>query len=212
MLNDRTIELVPRVGEHIINIGELPNHRNKERRQQLVSEFVANQLHRMDLFYRYGLQVAGWNKYSYISLEYPNQVICTRRDLSKHAKPIPVVVQTPQPTDQPSTSSAEDGKKEDADKKPAAEPNKTEEKADKKSAVKSENKPSSKADKSSSKTEKSSSKSDKTTSKSDKKSSKSEKSSSKSEKSVEKKQEKKDKSKKKSDAKSEKSSTRKSQH
>ena len=115
MLNDRTIELVPRVGEHIINIGELPNHRNKERRQQLVSEFVANQLHRMDLFYRYGLQVAGWNKYSYISLEYPNQVICTRRDLSKHAKPIPVVVQTPQPTDQPSTSSAEDEKKENAD-------------------------------------------------------------------------------------------------
>ena len=170
-----------------------------------VSEFVANQLHRMDLFYRYGLQVAGWNKYSYISLEYPNQVICTRRDLSKHAKPIPVVVQTPQPTDQPSNSSAEDEKKENADKKPAAESNKTEEKADKKSAVKSENKPSSKSEKSSSKTEKSSSKSDK-------KSSKSEKSSSKSKKSVEKKQEKKDKSKKMSDAKSEKSSTKKSKH
>lgn len=205
LLCDRTIELVPRVGEHIINIGELPNHRNKERRQQLVSEFVANQLHRMDLFYRYGLKVAGWNKYSYISLEYPNQVICTRRDLSKHAKPIPVVVQTPQPENQPPTASSEEGKKENADKKPTSDAKKTEEKADNKPTVKSENKSASKTDKSSSKSDKSSSKTDKTTSKS-------EKSSSKTVKSSEKKQEKTDKSKKKSDSRTEKSSTKKSKH
>ncbi len=95
VLEDNTIELVPRVGDHIINIGELPKSNRAERRQELVTAYVQNQLHRIELFYQYGLKESGWNKYSYISLEYGNQVICTRRSSVKHEKPIPVAAKKP---------------------------------------------------------------------------------------------------------------------
>lgn len=125
VLPDRTIELVPRVGDHIINIGELPNHKDASRRQELVTAFVTNQLHRMELFYRYGLSHAGWNKYSYISLEYGNQVICTRRDVTKHEQPIKVVVQEPKPETQSSASPSTDEKKEETEKKQNSQEKKT---------------------------------------------------------------------------------------
>ena len=97
VLEDNTIEIIPRVGDHIINIGELPRSERTERRQELVTQYIDNQLHRIELFYRYGLKEAGWNKYSYISLEYANQVICTRRELDKHERPIPVAVKKHEP-------------------------------------------------------------------------------------------------------------------
>lgn len=87
VLPDNTIEIVPRVGDHIVNIGMLPNHQDAAKRKELVSEFVKKQFHRLELFYKYGLSEAGWNKYSYISLEYSNQVICSRRDAEEKKAP-----------------------------------------------------------------------------------------------------------------------------
>lgn len=79
VLPDRAIEIIPRVGEHIINIGRLPETKDTSKRAQLVSDYVDKQLKRMDVFYKYGLSQAGWNKYSYISLEFRDQVVCTKR-------------------------------------------------------------------------------------------------------------------------------------
>ena len=61
---DRGIELVPRVGNHIIFIGYLPIRRNKAANDKGIDEFVTKKLERTEKFYRYGLSQAGWNKYS----------------------------------------------------------------------------------------------------------------------------------------------------
>lgn len=82
VLPDMTVELVPRVGDHIINIGKLPGSLNPTVREQLITEYVKKQLHRLELFYRYGLSNAGWNRYEYISLEFSNQVVCRKRGQS----------------------------------------------------------------------------------------------------------------------------------
>ncbi|MGN1262767.1 MAG: cell division protein FtsQ [Prevotella sp.] len=71
VLDDGTLEAVPRVGDHIIYFGP-PNH-------------IERKLDRLEKFYKYGLNQAGWNKYSYINLEFDNQIICKKRQLAnKH--------------------------------------------------------------------------------------------------------------------------------
>lgn len=71
VLADGTVEMVPRVGEHIVYLGRPVNIREK--------------LARLEKFYKYGLNKVGWNKYSYISVEFGNQIICKRRTASgKH--------------------------------------------------------------------------------------------------------------------------------
>jgi len=64
VLPDGSVELVPRVGDHIIYLGAPVNTKKK--------------LERMRKFYQYGLNKAGWNKYSYISVEFDNQIICKK--------------------------------------------------------------------------------------------------------------------------------------
>lgn len=66
VLQNKRIELVPRVGEHIIYIGKIHNFENK--------------LQRVKLFYEKALNKVGWNKYSYINVEFSNQIICTKRN------------------------------------------------------------------------------------------------------------------------------------
>ncbi len=66
VLADRTVELVPRVGDHLIYLGKLKHYRNK--------------LQRVKLFYEKALSQVGWNKYSRINVEFDNQIICTRRE------------------------------------------------------------------------------------------------------------------------------------
>lgn len=66
VLDDGTMELVPRVGEHIIYIGSAND--------------IEQKFDRLEKFYRYGLSKAGWNKYKYISVEFSNQIICKRND------------------------------------------------------------------------------------------------------------------------------------
>lgn len=65
ILHDGTMEMVPRVGEHVVYLG----------RPTQVSEKLA----RLRKFYQYGLSKAGWNKYSYINLEFDNQIICKKK-------------------------------------------------------------------------------------------------------------------------------------
>ena len=65
VLPDGSIEMIPRVGDHIVYLGQ-PTHLNEK-------------LVRLEKFYRYGLSKAGWNKYSYINIEFSNQIICKKR-------------------------------------------------------------------------------------------------------------------------------------
>jgi cell division protein FtsQ len=65
VLFDGSLELVPRVGNHVAYLGSPDNTERK--------------LERLRKFYQYGLSVAGWNKYERVSVEFDNQIICKRR-------------------------------------------------------------------------------------------------------------------------------------
>lgn len=81
VLPDRGIEIVPRVGDHIVFIGYLPQNNNNDIREKTIAEFANKKLTRLEKFYRYGLSKAGWNKYSYINLEFDNQIICKKKEI-----------------------------------------------------------------------------------------------------------------------------------
>jgi cell division protein FtsQ len=65
ILHDGSVEAIPRVGDHVVYLGKPVN--------------IEKKFSRLEKFYRYGLSQAGWNKYSYISLEFDNQIICKKR-------------------------------------------------------------------------------------------------------------------------------------
>ncbi|NDV57327.1 cell division protein FtsQ/DivIB [Bacteroides sp. 519] len=65
VLSTKEIELVPRVGDHIVFLGKIDNFEDK--------------LQRLKEFYKKGLNKVGWNKYKRISLEFNNQIICTKK-------------------------------------------------------------------------------------------------------------------------------------
>lgn len=79
ILKDKGIELVPRIGDHIIYIGSLPHYKNKQKNDKAIEDFLNKKLTRLEKFYRYGLSEAGWNKYDYINIEFNNQIICTKK-------------------------------------------------------------------------------------------------------------------------------------
>ena len=62
---DGQIELVPRVGDHLLILGTADN--------------VEAKLDRLLNFYEKGLDNVGWNKYRSISVAYENQVVCKKR-------------------------------------------------------------------------------------------------------------------------------------
>lgn len=64
VVSPEQIELYPRVGQHVIDLGNEDNFQEK--------------LHRLRVFYREGLERVGWNKYKKISLAYDDQVVCTK--------------------------------------------------------------------------------------------------------------------------------------
>lgn len=78
VLPDHGIELVPRIGEHVVYIGSMPQSKSFSKRRELVKDFVDRKLTRLEKFYRYGLSQVGWNKYPYINLEFDNQIICKK--------------------------------------------------------------------------------------------------------------------------------------
>lgn len=79
VLPNRGIELVPRVGDHILYIGCLPESRYRSQREAMIAEYMGKKLLRAQKFYRYGLSKVGWNKYGYIDVEFDNQIICKKR-------------------------------------------------------------------------------------------------------------------------------------
>lgn len=66
IVSGKNVELVPRVGDHLIFLGKLDDFEKK--------------LERVKMFYEKGLNKVGWNKYSRISVEFGNQIICTKRE------------------------------------------------------------------------------------------------------------------------------------
>lgn len=62
---EQEFELIPKVGPHFIVFGKADNYREK--------------FNKLEVFYREGLNYAGWNQYKIINLKYKNQVVCEKR-------------------------------------------------------------------------------------------------------------------------------------
>jgi cell division protein FtsQ len=79
-VNDKNeLELVPRIGDHIILIGDAGNFQKK--------------VEMLLVLYRKGLNKKGWTQYSSINLKFENQVVCTKK--TKEVKvDIPTVIVT----------------------------------------------------------------------------------------------------------------------
>ena len=58
-------ELIPRVGDQRILFGK--------------AEHIAGKFKKLDVFYKEGIQNAGWEKYDTINIMYKNQVVCSKR-------------------------------------------------------------------------------------------------------------------------------------
>jgi cell division protein FtsQ len=61
---DGEFELIPRVGPHIILLGDIDGYEEKFRK--------------LEIFYKEGLNHVGWNQYLTINLKYKDQVVCTK--------------------------------------------------------------------------------------------------------------------------------------
>lgn len=99
VLHDKSLEIVPRIGGHIVCLGRLPERSDKVRRERDIDEFLDTKLSRLDKFYRYGLNDIGWNKYGYIDIEFDNQIICKKNKKGKDddAQEEPSASDTPKP-------------------------------------------------------------------------------------------------------------------
>ena len=69
---DGDLELIPRVGNHTIILGDVTAGQNGEK--ELNEKFK-----KLFLFYKEGLSKQGWDKYSAINLKYKDQVVCTKK-------------------------------------------------------------------------------------------------------------------------------------
>ena len=63
-LRNGELELIPRVGNHVILLGEAEGYREK--------------LSKLLRFYRRGLPYEGWNRYRYMNVKYKDQVVCIK--------------------------------------------------------------------------------------------------------------------------------------
>ncbi len=63
--NDGEIELIPRIGAHIVILGDIEDYEKKFRNLKAV--------------YDKAFRKVGWNQYRTINLKFKNQVICTKR-------------------------------------------------------------------------------------------------------------------------------------
>lgn len=62
----KELELIPRVGNHVLFLGK-PSHYNEK-------------FTKLQTFYEKALNQVGWNKYDRISIEFTNQIICTKKE------------------------------------------------------------------------------------------------------------------------------------
>jgi cell division protein FtsQ len=63
--DNNEIDLIPRVGNHLIHLGTFENYKGK--------------LRNLAAFYDQVLPEVGWNKYSTINLEFKDQIVCKKR-------------------------------------------------------------------------------------------------------------------------------------
>ena len=62
---NKEIELIPRVGNHTILLGDVTNYQDK--------------LRKLYLFYEQGVNQVGWNNHKEINLKFRNQIVCVKR-------------------------------------------------------------------------------------------------------------------------------------
>jgi cell division protein FtsQ len=62
--HENEFELIPRVGPHIILLGSIDDYQEK--------------FHKLEIFYKEGLNHVGWNQYLTINLKFKDQVVCTK--------------------------------------------------------------------------------------------------------------------------------------
>lgn len=72
VLESGGIEIVPKSANYIVYLGKM----EKE-------EDMDGKLEDLCKFYTYGLEKIGWNKYSYINMEFPNQIICKKAKIER---------------------------------------------------------------------------------------------------------------------------------
>jgi cell division protein FtsQ len=63
--DDDEIDLIPRLGNHIVHLGSVENFEGK--------------LRNLEVFYEKVMPEVGWNKYELINLEYRDQIVCRKR-------------------------------------------------------------------------------------------------------------------------------------
>ena len=85
VLPDLSIEIVPRIGDHVVCLGRLPEISDNKAREKAILDFMTRKMTRLEKFYKYGLSVVGWNKYSYINIEFDNQIICKKKNIHASA-------------------------------------------------------------------------------------------------------------------------------
>ena len=65
VLADGSLEMIPRVGNHVVYLGQPVD--------------IEKKLKRLRQFYAKALNVIGWNKYKRINVEFSNQIVCKRK-------------------------------------------------------------------------------------------------------------------------------------
>ncbi len=62
---NKEFEIVPKIGKQLILLGDVSDLDDKFRK--------------LELFYKHGITLRGWDRYKLIDLKYRNQVVCTKR-------------------------------------------------------------------------------------------------------------------------------------
>lgn len=106
ILPDQNVEIVPRIGNHIVLLGKLPEGIDRKKREEAIADFFNHKMERLEKFYRYGLSEVGWNKYSYVNIEFDNQIICRKGKVETH-QPVAETISVPA-TSQEGTTAASD--------------------------------------------------------------------------------------------------------
>lgn len=106
ILPDQNVEIVPRIGNHIVLLGKLPEDVDRKKQEEAIADFFNHKMERLEKFYRYGLSEVGWNKYSYVNIEFDNQIICRKGKVETH-QPVAETISVPA-TSQEGTTAASD--------------------------------------------------------------------------------------------------------
>lgn len=121
ILPDMGVELVPRIGDHIVYIGHLPESKSSEQHEKDIAKYASVKLTRLVKFYKYGLSQVGWNKYSYINIEFDNQIICRRKDAApQQTEPSVAPLQPVSAQPAAAEEGPSEGENESMEQKPAA--------------------------------------------------------------------------------------------